>query len=152
MRWHSLGMAKVAPFPTPLITSDDLADPRVEQTLALVKTLIDSLPPQTKEQFLREMAEGLRPSITPHAGEVLGTIVRFLSKRADFTVSELKRKIEEQGLTVSPKTIYNAIGYLTRKRHIRRIGYGRYLIDGIPVTTVDDLGGERSITEGDADD
>jgi hypothetical protein len=150
MRWHTLlAMSNIAPFPTP---PSDPADPRVAHTLALLKLLIDSLPPQTKEQFLREVAEGLRPSIAPHAGEVLGTIVRFLSKRSDFTVADLKRQIQEQGLAVTPKAIYNAIGYLTRKRHIKRIGYGRYLIDGIPVMTVDDLGGERSITEGDSDD
>jgi hypothetical protein len=145
-------MSNVAPFPTPQSASDDLADARIEHTLALVKILIESLPPQTKEQLLREVAEGLRPSIAPHAGKVLGTIVRLLSKRSDFTVAELKQQIHEQGLTVSPKAIYNAIGYLTRKRHIRRLGYGRYLVDGIPVMTADDLGGERSITEGDLDD
>lgn len=145
-------MSNVAPFPTSKGPSDGPVDARVEQTLALVKTLIDSLPQQTKEQFLREIAESLRPSITPHAGEVLGTIVRFLSKRTDFTVAELKQQIQDQGLAVSPKAIYNAIGYLTRKRRITRIAYGRYLIDGIPVMTIDELGGQPSITEGDLDD
>jgi hypothetical protein len=127
-------------------------DPRVSQTLALVKTLIGSLPPQRREQFLREMAESLRPAAAPRAGEVLGTILRFLSKRKDFTVTELKQQIDEQGVTTTPKAIYNALGYLTRKRHIRRIGYGRYLIDGVPMVTTDEVGGQPSITEGDLDD
>ena len=145
-------MSNVAPLLTPAAASSGSDDPRVEQTLALVKTLIDSLPPQAREHFLREVAESLRPAVAPRAGEVLGTIVRFLSNRKDFTVAELKRQIDEQGVAASAKAIYNAIGYLTRKQHIRRVGYGRYLIDGIPVVTADEVGGQPSITEGDLDD
>jgi hypothetical protein len=154
MLWHTFDvMSNVTPFPTPPASPPEPADPRVEQTLALVNTLIDSLPPQAKEHFLRTVAESLRPAIVPRAGEVLGTIVRFLSNRKDFTVAELRRQIiDEQGVNASPKAIYNAIGYLTRRQHIRRVGYGRYLIDGIPVVTADEVGGQPSITEGDLDD
>jgi len=88
---------------------------RVEQTLVLVRTLIETLPPRAKEQFLQEILLA-----APH-GEVLRKVVQFLSTRKDFTIAELKQQI-----SASPKEIYNAVGYLTRKQHIRRVGYGRY--------------------------
>jgi predicted transcriptional regulator of viral defense system len=64
----------------------------------------------------------------------------------------LKRRIEEQGLQVRPSEIYNAIGYLARKQHIQRVGYGRYVIGGIAIVGADEFGGQPAITEGDADD
>jgi predicted transcriptional regulator of viral defense system len=88
----------------------------------------------------------------PRAGEVLGAIVRLLPQRESWTVAELKQTIDERGIPATPREVYNAVSYLARKGHIRRVGYGRYLIDGVPVVTADHLGGQPSITEGDSDD
>jgi hypothetical protein len=79
-------------------------------------------------------------------------IVKLLPRQREWSVAEIKHKIDERGVAATAKEIYNALGYLTRKKHIRHIGYGRYLIDGIPVVTTDPLGGQPSITEGDSDD
>jgi hypothetical protein len=146
-------MSKFASFPTSLAEPPAApTDPVVGKTLDLVKTLIESLPPAAKEQLLCELAVSQRSAIAPRAGEVLGTVLRFISNRKDFTITELRQRIEAQHLGASSKAIYNAIGYLTRKQHIRRIGYGRYIIDGLPFVTADELGGQPSITEQDLDD
>jgi predicted transcriptional regulator of viral defense system len=59
-------------------------------------------------------------------------------------MDELKARIKEQGIEAKPKEVYNAVGYLAKRGHIRRVGYGRYIVDGIEVVTADDLGGAPS--------
>ncbi len=71
---------------------------------------------------------------------MLGTIVRLLPERRDWTVEELKQEIDQQQVEASKKEVYNALGYLTRTGRIQRVGYGRYVVDGAELTTIDDLG------------
>lgn len=125
----------------PLAAScDQRLDALVEGTrqfLALMTT-------DQQERFLREISEMIRPIPTIRAGEVLNLITKLLPERRDWTVSDLKESVREEGVQATAKEIYNAIGYLNRKGHIRRVGYGRYVVDGVEVVTADDLGGENS--------
>jgi Fe2+ or Zn2+ uptake regulation protein len=62
----------------------------------------------------------------PRAGTVLSAVIQYASKRDEFLVRSL---VDDVRLTVSdalPKEVYNALGYLTRKGHLRRHEYGRY--------------------------
>jgi hypothetical protein len=138
--------------PTPDSVNQPDRPPVIEQTLALIKSLVASLPEAERARFLHELTAAIRPMSGPRAGEVLGAIVRLLPQRQSWTVAQLKQTIDESGISATPKEVYNAVSYLTRRGHIRRVGYGRYLIDGVPVVTADHLGGEPSNTEGDADD
>ena len=122
-------------------------DARTENLFATIKTLIRELPRTAQEHLLIEITEMIRPIPAPRAGEVLGTIVHLLGDRSDWTVQELKQEIVKRGVEASAKEIYNALGYLTRKGKIQRIGHGRYLIGGIQVCTSDDLGGPPSWAE-----
>ena len=126
---------------------DDTGDARVEQTLALIKTLVGSLPPRDRHQFLRDIADAVRPLSAPRAGEVLGAIVHILPQRKLWSVADLKKQIDEQGVSASAKEVYNAIGYLKRKGRVRRIGYGNYIVDGVQIQTSDDFGGETTRNE-----
>jgi hypothetical protein len=119
---------------------------RVEQTRALIDTLLGSLPPKDKERFYSEIAEKVRPVPAPRAGEVLGAIAKILPLRRGepWSIAELKQRVDDDGVTASAKDVYNAIGYLTRKGRVRRIGYGRYIVDGAVIATSDDLGGETA--------
>ena len=83
---------------------DDTGDARVEQTLALIKTLVGSLPPRDRHQFLRDIADAVRPLSAPRAGEVLGAIVHILPQRKLWSVADLKKQIDEQGVSASAKT------------------------------------------------
>ncbi len=132
------------------VHDDDRA--RVDKTLDLIKTLLASLPEADRARFLHELTATIRPMSGPRAGEVLGAIVRLLPQRESWTVAELKQTIDQRGISATPREVYNAVSYLARKGHIRRVGYGRYLIDGVPIVTADPLGGQPSITEGDSDD
>jgi hypothetical protein len=128
------------------------ADRATQAIVLAIDTLIDGLTPAEKELVLQKITERLRPIPVPQAGDVLGMVVRLIPRDREWTVSELKKRVEQQSVPITAKEIYNALGYLTRKGHIQRLGYGRYIIDGVPVVTADDLGGNRSITEGDSDD
>ncbi len=137
-------MSKVAPLLSFEQSAPGGSNARVEQTLALIRTLIASLPQMDQDQLFREIADKVRPLSALRAGEVLGAIVQLLPKRKDWTVSEIKQRIDEQGVSASPKEVYNAIGYLARTGRVTRVGYGRYVVDGVEIATSDDFGGPTS--------
>jgi hypothetical protein len=142
MLWHTLSMIASAPHPSNSemeLHAD--SDPHVQQLRATIKTMIGWLPPAEREQFLREISATLRPATNPKAGDVLATIVQLLPKQKTWTVAELKQRIDDRGVAATPKEVYNAVGYLARRGRITRVGYGRYLADGMEVVTSDDLGG-----------
>jgi len=117
---------------------------RSEQISSLVKRLINELPPDEQERLLNEITEKLRPIPAPRAGDVLSAIVRLLPRRRDWTMEELKQGVSQRGIEASPKEVHNAVGYLVRKGRMRRVGYGRYVLDGVELVTSEDLGGESS--------
>lgn len=109
--------------------------------LSAVRTLIGGLSHEERERLLSELTELLRPIPAPRAGDVLNAVVRLLPRRRDWTVEDLKKDIKARGIEASPKELYNAMGYLVRRGRIRRVGYGRYSVDGAELVTSDDLGG-----------
>jgi hypothetical protein len=106
-----------------------------------------ALSEQDREDVLDELIEQLRPIPTPRAGEVLDAIVKLLPRRKDWTTQDLKEGVTEKGVSANPKEVYNAIGYLVRKGHMRRIGYGRYVVNGTVVVASDDFGGQTTSQE-----
>ena len=126
--------------------------PQDEAVLSAIRTLIKTLAPAVREQLLSELKEELNPISAPRAGDILGAVIRLLPKNQSWTIAHLKESIATEGIEASAKEVYNAVGYLTRRKHVRRLGYGRYVVDGIAFTTIDELGGQPSITEGDHDD
>jgi hypothetical protein len=80
---------------------------------------------------------------------LLGAIVHFLPRQTSWTVEAIKQEVASQGIPATAKEIYNSLGYLTRKKRIRRVGYGRYLVEGGLLETADDLGLEPARDEED---
>lgn len=75
--------------------------------------------------------------------------MRLLPRQQNWTVEDIKREIASQGITATAKEVYNSLGYLARKGHIRQIGYGRYLIGGGLLETSGAFGGEPARDEED---
>jgi hypothetical protein len=135
----------VSPFPAVsknAVNPDD--DLRLQKIADAINTLLSPLQPQEQDRILRKITENLCHLPTPKAREVLGVIVRLFPQNESWTVDALKQRISERGIEANQKQVYNAIGYLNRKGHIRRIGYGRYVFDGIEIVTSEDLGGQPS--------
>ncbi len=111
------------------------ADPRAHKIVDAMRSLLDTLSPEQREWALRELSAASIP--TPRAGEVLGTIARLIPRDKQFTVAEVKARVAAEGVTATGKAIHNALGYLTRRKYLRRIGYGHYLVaDGAGGTIV----------------
>jgi hypothetical protein len=106
-----------------------------------------ALSEQDREDVLDELIEQLRPIPTPRAGDVLDAIVKLLPRKKDWTAQHLREGVTEKGVSANPKEVYNAIGYLVRKGHMRRIGYGRYVVNGAVVVASDDFGGPTTSQE-----
>jgi hypothetical protein len=118
------------------------ASERARGVIDSIKALLALLPPDERELAILEISEMLKPFPQAKAERVLGKILQFPRDTA-WSVEELKGKIAECGIEAKPKEVYNAVTYLARKGHIRRVGYGRYVVDGIgfEIDTADDLGG-----------
>jgi hypothetical protein len=120
---------------------------RAKKLASAVRTLIAELPESEQQQLLNELRKKLHPISIPQAGDVLRAIVKLFPKRREWTVDDLKKDVHAQGVRAEAKEIYNALGYLTRKRKIQRIGYGRYIVEGVAFHASDDFGGAPSWPE-----
>lgn len=134
------------------VPAPSITDPKTEAIISAILMLVNGLSEVEKASVLRQLIDKLRPVALPRAGDVLSAVIDLLPKERSWTVREVKERVEAQDAKISDKEIYNAIGYLARKQHIERLGYGRYRIAGIVVHSTDDLGGQPSITESDLDD
>jgi hypothetical protein len=116
---------------------------RVEKIArGIADSAFEALSEEDRQDVLDELIEILRPIPTPRAGDVLDAVVRLLPRKNDWTVQAIREGVAEMGVSANPKEVYNAVGYLVRKGHMRRIGYGRYVVEGgTVVVTSDDLGG-----------
>jgi hypothetical protein len=140
------GMSKVhALFKIANQTPAELA--KASKMADAVVTMLESLSPATREAFLTELTEKLRPIQAPRAGDVLQAIVHLLPQKADWSIGDLKESVGASGVSATPKEVYNAIGYLTRKGHVRRVGYGKYIVDGAMLIASDDFGGPTGSQE-----
>ena len=116
-------MSMTYPFPPPQERSvTGSGGPVWQKIVDAIKLLVSSLPPNDRERVLREIMAAIRPFPTPRAGQVLGTIVDLLPRRPQWTVEDVKQEVASEGIPATPKEIHKALGYLTRTRHIRRIG------------------------------
>jgi hypothetical protein len=141
-------MENVAKFPIRQTEhSETLADAAARELAAAIETMLSRSSLAERETVVRLLAERLRPNTSAKAGDVLGTILRILPKRAEWTIGEFKKGVADRGVAATPKQVFNAVGHLTRTRRITRIGYGRYIVGGVPIETADDLGGELSRVE-----
>jgi hypothetical protein len=138
------------PFPSEDNSLQAAPDPRLDNAVGAIKQILEMLAPADRERALAAITEAIRPIPAPRAGEVLGEIVRLLPSRREWTVENIKREIAARGIGASAKEIYNSLGYLVRKGRIRRVGYGRYLIEGVGLLeTADELGVEPARDEED---
>lgn len=117
-------------------------DARHEMIATTIRWMFSELPVERQDRLLDELTEILRPIAAPRAGDVLGAIIKFLPRKREWTADDVKKNVDAMGISASPREVYNALGYLTRKGRIQKAGYGKYIVDGIVIVTEDSLGGE----------
>lgn len=116
-----------------------------------VRLLVAGLSPEKRAALAQELAQS-ELAHEPGPSGVLATIIKFLPRGQTVTAADLRREVVGRGVEAEPKEIYNAIGYLARTGKLARVGYGRYLVNGIEITTPDNLGGEFARNEDVSDD
>jgi hypothetical protein len=118
------------------VPQDALDDAHAESVLIAFKALLAGLSAEQQERI----RVALFPSNSaPRAGQVLGTILKLVPRDRAFTIEEVKKSVEAEGVQATAKAIYNALGYLTRKKKITRVGHGRYMVDGVEIITTEEL-------------
>jgi len=115
-------------------------DARVAQTVALIETLIGTLPPEEIERSIRSLIAKYKIGATTRSGKLLGVILNFLPKQERWSLTEIKQQIDNEGVEAEQKQIFNAMQYLKKTGRVRRIGYGQYLVDGVLLQTLDEHG------------
>jgi len=96
-------------------------DRRVAELLAANNREVDRRREAEAEcERLRRLVE------LPRASDLIDTIRRLIGSRAEWKVADLRLAIRESGIESDEKTIANGLAYLTRRKKVRRIGYGRY--------------------------
>jgi hypothetical protein len=140
-------MVDLVQNPSGKLSDGALDEALAERLVAAFDALLASLTPEQQELVRTKIAGSLPLNDAPRAGQVLGKILEFVPRDRPFTIIEVKQKIEADGIQATAKAIYNALGYLTRKKAITRVGHGRYMVGGQPVITSDDLGGAPSKDE-----
>lgn len=122
----------------------DPDEPGSQDVIHMILSLVQQLPEQDRERALEMLEKAIHPIQAPNAGEVLSAIVRMLPRQKEWNIKDIKQLVLEEVRSASGKEVSNALGYLTRKGQIRRVGYGRYLVDGTGVITSDEFGEEPS--------
>jgi hypothetical protein len=129
--------------PSDAPTADKAADGQSRKIVEAIRTLLSALPEAEQEKVLAELTDALHPISTPKGGAVLGAIVKFLPRRPAWHMKEIKEEVARSQVEATTKEVYNALAYLTRKGHVTRVGYGRYLVGGAAVVTSEDWGEPR---------
>jgi hypothetical protein len=115
---------------------------RAETVADSIWALFDKLSLTDQQIVVERLTKAAQLIPASRAGDVLGTVARFLPQRREWTAEEIRLRLAESGVEAAPRAVFNAIGYLARKGRIERLGAGRYRVDGIAVVTAADLGGE----------
>lgn len=125
-----------------------------DEKLRLARMLIATLPSETQAALARDLLATLELSAkeTPGPATIIATILKLLPRGKEVTAAELRKEVADRGVEAEPKQVYNAIDYMIRSGRLRRVSYGRFLVDGMEIETSDDLGGERDRHEDISDD
>lgn len=141
----------VEPHPKP-DPSNDAEDERTAAVLKAVTTLLDSLSESDRQAVLRKYAASAKPISSRKAGEIMGIVLKFIPQKRPWTIGELKDEVLQQHTDANPKDIYNTINYLAKSGRIRRIGHGKYMVDGNLVVSADHFSDEPLPKDDPADD
>ena len=146
--------ATVHPFSKPEAVARDVSE-RARIQLQLVRMLVEELPPEVRAEFLRQMAAEV-PQVDLTRGdsatETIAKIISLARPGSEVTAATARKAVAERGVEAEPKHVYNALTYLKRTGKLRRVGYGRYVVEGVEFSTSDDYGGERASDEDLRDD
>lgn len=138
----------------PALTPDRSPDDEDERDAAVMRavlTLLDTLPEARRQLVLQKLSNSSKPVSTRKSSEVTGIVLKFIQNKKSWSVNEVKNEILQHHADTNPKDIYNTVNYLAKTGRIKRVGHGRYMIDGNLVVSSDAFGEEPFRNDDQAD-
>ncbi|MFC5554095.1 hypothetical protein [Methylobacterium iners] len=132
-------------------TADEQDDARDAAVMKAVLTLLDTLPEARRRSVLQRLSANSKPISGRKSGEVMGIVIDFIRDKRSWSVSEIKEEVLQHHSETNPKEIYNTINYLAKTGRIKRIGYGKYMVDGNLVISADQFSEEPFPNDDQAD-
>jgi hypothetical protein len=128
------------------VASPSEASPAIDVALGMIRAAIDAVPADQRDELKRRLTEDLtKPQIPVRGGEVLNNIVRLFqnNEKTDWTAAEIRAALSTANGNEPPKAaVYSALQYLGGMKILRRVGYGRYVVDGGGLLITHDRGGD----------
>jgi hypothetical protein len=146
-------MSNVSPIPNrPEPNSAGYSTSTSRQIAAGIENLFDALPVEDQHTLLDRLTAKIRVIPASRAGDALGIVVKFISKKELWSAREIRDEVAANGVEASPKSVFNAIEYLHRRGQLEKlgggmyrfrsgVGYGEHRDDGSAVASAYDLGG-----------
>jgi hypothetical protein len=131
--------AAIADWRNEIMRGGDNKD-RLAALKAVILALSAMIRPECVTAMLAEI-EGA-PSLVPprtRGGPIYDNIVQFLPKRSEWDVCAAKEELDRRRVQAEKKDIQNVFGYLARAGRVRRVGRGRYLVNGALLITDSEL-------------
>jgi len=109
------------------------SDPEIEQAVNILRSALSGVADHKRAAVAAKLCEVLSEPKTPQrAGPVLDNVIQLFrqEQRPEWSAKEVVSALKERGHEVQNKQVYSALTYLDGMRILRRIGYGRYLVEG----------------------
>ena len=123
------------------------ADPEVVLAADMLRGALQRVPEQKRRAVVDMLADMLATPKTPkRGGTVLDNVIELFKQeqRPEWSAGEVVSALKDRGVTDKPKKVYSALTYLSSDgmKILRRVGYGRYLVQGGGLLITHDRGGD----------
>ncbi len=120
-------------------------DPEVALAVEMLRAAWERVPSEKRRAVADLLGVALaRPKAPRRGGPVLDNVIALFREepRKEWNACEVVSKLANKGVTAEPKQVYSALTYLSGMKILRRVGYGRYLVEGGGLLVTHDRGGD----------
>jgi hypothetical protein len=108
-------------------------DPEVAAFARVLRSAWEGVPEDKRAAVADLLADVFVPVKTPKkGGPVLENVIELFrrEKRQEWNAADVVSALADKGVTTEPKKVYSALTYLSGMKILRRVGYGRYMVEG----------------------
>ena len=114
---------------------------RIAAYVGMLRGAINSIPLADRVEVFEQVAD-LAPAKPPQRGKaVLENVVELFKQKTEWSAAEALKALAAGGEPPDAKKVYSALTYLKDMKLLRRVGYGRYMVEGGGLITTHDVEG-----------
>lgn len=128
----------------PVSALDPSSDPEVDLAVEMLRAALERLPEYKRQAVIDRLVDMMPKSKVPQrGGPILDNVINLFRERPaqEISAAAVVAALADRGITATPKPVYNALNYLNGMRIIKRVGYGRYIMEGGGMLTTNDREG-----------